>query len=152
MSRKTDIFEAVLTNPYNHNSFVDFVREFLNDMDIVAPTQYKKVYNNFSYYVDGYFHIGNYQGDKEKLLSKDIYRRCKIMADIKYEIIEELGVLSESAKGWKKELNLISWNGAEPKYDLRDWAPNHEKMGKGVTLNEEEVKTLYKILGKIAEQ
>ena len=72
------------------------------------------------------------------------------MADIKYEIIEELGVLSESAKGWKKELNLISWNGAEPKYDLRDWAPNHEKMGKGV--NEEEVKTLYKILGKIAEQ
>ena len=74
------------------------------------------------------------------------------MADIKYEIIEEFGVLSESAKGWKKELNLISWNGAEPKYDLRDWAPNHEKMGKGVTLNEEEVKTLYKILGKIAEQ
>lgn len=74
------------------------------------------------------------------------------MADIKYEIIEELGVLSESAKGWKKELNLISWNGAGPKYDLRDWAPNHEKMGKGVTLNEEEVKTLYKILGKIAEQ
>lgn len=93
-----------------------------------------------------------YQQEKEKLLSKDIYRRCKIMADIKYEIIEELGVLSESAKGWKKELNLISWNGAEPKYDLRDWAPNHEKMGKGVTLNEEEVKTLYKILGKIAEQ
>lgn len=74
------------------------------------------------------------------------------MVEIKYEIIEELGVLSESAKGWKKELNLISWNGAEPKYDLRDWAPNHEKMGKGVTLNEEEVKTLYKILGKIAEQ
>lgn len=74
------------------------------------------------------------------------------MVEIKYEIVEELGVLSESAKGWKKELNLISWNGAEPKYDLRDWAPNHEKMGKGVTLNEEEVKTLYKILGKIAEQ
>ena len=74
------------------------------------------------------------------------------MADIRYEIVEELGVLSDSAKGWQKELNLISWNGAEPKYDLRDWAPNHEKMGKGVTLNEEEVKTLYKILGKIAEQ
>lgn len=74
------------------------------------------------------------------------------MADIRYEIVEGLGVLSESAKGWQKELNLISWNGAEPKYDLRDWAPNHEKMGKGVTLNEEEVKTLYKILGKIAEQ
>ena len=56
------------------------------------------------------------------------------MADIKYEIIEELGVLSESAKGWQKELNLISWNGAEPKYDLRDWAPNHEKMGNGARI------------------
>lgn len=63
MSRKTDIFEAVLTNPYSHSSFVDFVREFLNDMEMVAPTQYKKIYNNFSYYVDGYYHIGNYQGD-----------------------------------------------------------------------------------------
>ena len=52
MSRKTDIFEAVLTNPYNHNSFLDFVREFLNDMDIVAPTQYKKVYNNLIYTVN----------------------------------------------------------------------------------------------------
>lgn len=85
-------------------------------------------------------------------MNKEIYKENIIMADIKYEIVEELGVLSESAKGWQKELNLISWNGAEPKYDLRDWAPNHEKMGKGVTLNEEEVKTLYKILGKIAEQ
>ena len=93
-----------------------------------------------------------YQQEKEKLLSKDIYRRCKIMADIKYEIIEELGVLSESAKGWKKELNLISWNGAEPKYDLRDWSPNHEKMGKGITLTAEEVKTLAELLSKIVEK
>ena len=71
--------------------------------------------------------------------------------EIKYEIIEELGVLSESAKGWTKELNLISWNGGAPKYDIRDWAPEHEKMGKGVTLSEEEAKTLHKILGKITE-
>lgn len=85
-------------------------------------------------------------------MNKEIHKENIIMADIKYEIVEELGVLSASAKGWQKELNLISWNGAEPKYDLRDWAPNHEKMGKGVTLNEEEVKTLYKILVKIAEQ
>ncbi len=73
------------------------------------------------------------------------------MADIKYDIVEELGVLSESAKGWTKELNLISWNGGTPKYDIRDWAPEHEKMGKGVTLSKEEVKALYKILSKIAE-
>ena len=74
------------------------------------------------------------------------------MADIKYDILEELGVLSESAKGWKKELNLISWNGGTPKYDIRDWAPQHEKMGKGITLSKDEIKELYKILGKILEE
>lgn len=68
------------------------------------------------------------------------------MADIKYDIVEELGVLSESAKGWTKELNLISWNGGAPKYDIRDWAPEHEKMGKGVTLSEEEAKKLIELL------
>ncbi len=74
------------------------------------------------------------------------------MADIKYEIVEELGVLSESAKGWQKELNLVSWNGAEPKYDLRDWSPDHEKMGKGITLSPDEAQELYKILRKIVEE
>ena len=68
------------------------------------------------------------------------------MADIKYEIKEELGVISESLKGWRKELNLVSWNGGEPKYDIRDWAPGHEKMGKGITLTKEEVQKLYKLL------
>jgi len=68
------------------------------------------------------------------------------MADIKFEIVEEIGVLSESAKGWTKELNLVSWNGAEPKYDLRDWAPGHEKMGKGITLTKEEVRKLGELL------
>ena len=74
------------------------------------------------------------------------------MADIKYDILEELGVLSESAKGWKKELNLISWNGGASKYDIRDWVPQHEKMGKGITLSKDEIKELYKILGKILEE
>ena len=68
------------------------------------------------------------------------------MADIKYEIVREYGVISESNKGWKKELNLISWNGAAPKYDIRDWAPNHEKMGKGITLTTEEARALLKLL------
>ena len=71
--------------------------------------------------------------------------------EIKYEIVEEIGVLSESAKGWTKELNLISWNGGAPKYDVRDWAPEHEKMGKGVTLSEEEAKKLYVLLSKAVE-
>ncbi|MDO4809790.1 MAG: YdbC family protein [Eubacteriales bacterium] len=69
------------------------------------------------------------------------------MADIKFEIKKEIGVLSENAKGWKKELNLISWNDAAPKYDIRDWAPEHEKMGKGITLTKEEAESLLKLLG-----
>jgi hypothetical protein len=56
------------------------------------------------------------------------------MADIKYDIVEHIGVLSESTKGWKKELNKISWNGGAVKYDIREWAPEHEKMGKGISL------------------
>ncbi len=71
------------------------------------------------------------------------------MADIKFEIKETIGVISEGSKGWKKELNLISWNGAAPKYDIRDWDPEHEKMGKGVTLTREEAVELYKILSQI---
>lgn len=71
------------------------------------------------------------------------------MADIKFEIKETLGVVSESAKGWTKELNPISWNKREPKYDLKDWGPEHEKMGKGVTLTKEELKELREILNKM---
>lgn len=71
------------------------------------------------------------------------------MADFKYEIKEEIAVLSESAKGWKKELNLVSWNEGAPKYDLRDWSPDHEKMGKGITLTREEVIKLYEALEKV---
>jgi hypothetical protein len=68
------------------------------------------------------------------------------VAEIKFEIKETVGAISQSPKGWNKELNLISWNGKEPKYDLRDWAPEHEKMGKGVTLNFKELKVLRDLL------
>ena len=68
------------------------------------------------------------------------------MAEIKFEIEKELGSISESSKGWTKELNLISWNGKDSKYDLRDWSPEHEKMGKGVTLSLEELKKLRDLL------
>ncbi|MDU5723271.1 MAG: PC4/YdbC family ssDNA-binding protein [Clostridium butyricum] len=71
------------------------------------------------------------------------------MADIKFKIKETIGVVAESAKGWKKELNLISWNGKEAKYDLREWAPEHEKMGKGVTLSNEELKVLKELLNSM---
>ncbi|WP_462413200.1 YdbC family protein [Neobacillus sp. Marseille-QA0830] len=71
------------------------------------------------------------------------------MAEIKYEIHQTIAVLSESSKGWRKELNLISWNGREPKYDVRDWSDNHEKMGKGVTLTREEVQKLKEVLNSL---
>ena len=71
------------------------------------------------------------------------------MADIKYEITRHIGVLSENAKGWRKELNLVSWNDREPKFDIRDWAPEHEKMGKGVTLSETEIDALKYLLDEI---
>lgn len=69
-----------------------------------------------------------------------------IMAEIKYDIEKEVGIISESVKGWRKELNLISWNGKEAKYDLRDWSQEHGKMGKGITLSLEELKALKVIL------
>lgn len=68
--------------------------------------------------------------------------------EIIFEIVKAIGVLSESAKGWTKELNLVSWNDGAPKYDLRDWDPNHEKMGKGVTLTEGEIRKLKTLLDK----
>jgi hypothetical protein len=70
------------------------------------------------------------------------------MAEFTYEIVEELGVLSETSRGWTKELNLISWNGRDPKFDIREWAPEHEKMGKGITLSSEEVAELQRLLGE----
>lgn len=73
------------------------------------------------------------------------------MSDFKFEIVEELGVLSESRSGWKRELNLVSWNGGKAKYDIRDWSPDHEKMGKGVSLTQEELTELKKLLEKISE-
>jgi len=68
------------------------------------------------------------------------------MSEIKYEILEKVGVLSTSASGWSKELNLISWNDREPKYDLRDWSADGSKMGKGVTLKKEELSALKDLL------
>lgn len=71
------------------------------------------------------------------------------MAEIKFEIKSQLGSISESPKGWKKELNLIRWNDKEPKYDLREWSPDHQKMGKGVTLTKEELEKLKEILSQM---
>lgn len=71
------------------------------------------------------------------------------MADIKFEISRSLGVLSEGTKGWQREINLVSWNDRKPKVDIRDWAPEHEKMGKGITLNKKELQQLKELLNGI---
>ncbi|MGB7875913.1 MAG: PC4/YdbC family ssDNA-binding protein [Anaerolineales bacterium] len=68
------------------------------------------------------------------------------MTDIKYEIIKKFGVLSTSKSGWTKELNLMSWNDREPKYDLRDWSADRNRRGKGVTLSKEELSALKELL------
>jgi len=68
------------------------------------------------------------------------------MTEIKYEIVKKIGVLSTSASGWAKEVNLISWNDRDAKYDIREWSPDGEKMGKGVTLSKEELLALKELL------
>ncbi len=73
------------------------------------------------------------------------------MSEIKYEIIKKIGVLSKSASGWAKELNLISWNDRDPKYDIREWSPDGGKMGKGVTLSKEELAALRELLDKMEQ-
>lgn len=70
-------------------------------------------------------------------------------SEISFEIVEHLGVLSTGTKGWNKELNLVSWNGREPKYDIREWSPEHDKMGKGVTFSKDELDALKGILEKL---
>ncbi|MCC5889230.1 MAG: YdbC family protein [Alkalibacterium sp.] len=64
------------------------------------------------------------------------------MDKLSYEVLEHLAVLSTSPKGWRKELNLVSWNDRPPKFDIREWSPDHTKMSKGITLSNEEMRTL----------
>ena len=71
------------------------------------------------------------------------------MSEIKYEIIKRIGVLSKSDSGWTKEINLISWNDRDAKYDIREWSPDRERRGKGATLSTEELSALRELLNKI---
>ena len=52
--------------------------------------------------------------------------------EVTFEIVEEIGVIATHSTGWKKELNLVSWNGGQAKYDIRDWDPDHERMSRGI--------------------
>jgi hypothetical protein len=69
-----------------------------------------------------------------------------VMDEIQFDVVKHLGVVSEGKGGWKKELNLVSWNGRESKLDVREWAPDRKKMGKGITLTPEEAAKLAELL------
>ena len=68
------------------------------------------------------------------------------MAEFTYEVTERIAVLSTNARGWERQLNMVSWNGNPPKYDIRDWSPDGSHMAKGISLTEDELKTLKGIL------
>ena len=70
------------------------------------------------------------------------------MDDIRCEIVMQIGVVSQARSGWTKELNLVSWDGRPPKYDIRDWSPDHSQMGRGVTLSREELLALRDLLNQ----
>jgi len=74
------------------------------------------------------------------------------MGEIAYEIVTHYGVVGDERGGWKKELNLVSWNGRTPKLDIRDWSPDHQNMGKGITLTREQASRLVELLGGALEQ
>ena len=82
-------------------------------------------------------------------ISKSVKPRRTAMSEIKYEILQQVGVLSTTASGWSKQLNLISWNDREPKYDLRDWSADRSKTGKGATLSRDELLALKELLNSI---
>ena len=71
------------------------------------------------------------------------------MAEFKYEITERIAVLSQSLNGWERQLNMVSWNDREPKYDIRDWAPYNSKMGNGISLTHDELAILKGILNDL---
>lgn len=71
------------------------------------------------------------------------------MAELKYEITEKIGSIGDNGKGWSRELNLVSWNDREPKYDLRDWNPDHSRMGKGLTMTADQLTALRDLLNSL---
>ena len=73
-------------------------------------------------------------------------------ATIEFEIINHIGVISTNKSGWTRELNVVSWNKGKPKFDIRDWSEDHQKMGKGITFTEEEFETLKNIIDMMPKE
>jgi hypothetical protein len=72
--------------------------------------------------------------------------------DVTFEVVEEIGVLSEGKNGWSKQVNLVSWNGGKPKLEIRDWNEDRSKMGKASTLTYEETQLLLELLKEKADE
>lgn len=70
----------------------------------------------------------------------------KEKSEIVFDIRRVIGVLSTYPTGWKKELNIVSWNEGTPKYDIRDWDPDHKHMSRGITLHKDEAQQLENLL------
>lgn len=83
------------------------------------------------------------QGKENNIMSTNYDER-----DVTFEIIEEIGVISTAETGWSKEVNLVSWNGGVVKYDIREWDPYHERMSRGITLKEEEMRRILELMKK----
>ena len=66
--------------------------------------------------------------------------------EVRFEILEHIGIISTHPTGWNKELNIVSWNGGQPKYDIRDWDLDHEHMSRGVTLHEKEMRQIFDLM------
>ena len=65
---------------------------------------------------------------------------------ITFEILEHIGVISEHGNGWRRECNIVAWNGGRPKVDIREWSEDHTKMSRGITLTDEESRRLFEAL------
>ena len=68
------------------------------------------------------------------------------MDEFGFKITKHIGTLEKTGSGWTKELNLVSWNGKEPKYDIRDWSEDHDRMSRGITLTENQMRVLVELL------
>ena len=66
--------------------------------------------------------------------------------DFRFEIVKHFGILSSSPRGWNKEFNIVSWNGSNPKYDVREWDPKHQQMTRGITMTREELEQLAELI------
>ena len=93
-------------------------------------------------------------GNDSNYLQMKRERRFNIMMntgfdrEVRFEILEHIGILSTYSTGWNKELNIVSWNGGQPKYDIRDWDLDHEHMSRGVTLHEKEMRQIFDLMKK----